>query len=691
MVQKGDSHLLCEAPFGPFRQKVAVTFLNFGICLTLPLAAISLARRGYSTMSKAFDPYHKWLGIQPHQQPASHYRLLGISEFEDDPDVIAHGADLRTRFLQDCQKGEHAEDAKKLLEEVAAARLCLLDTTEKARYDRRLRAAQAKATPERPRAIPLGQGPSARVARPKPQPVTPAVSAAPPKPAPAAPAVTAASPKPQPVTPAVSATPPKPAPASPAVAAASPKPAPATWEPAPAVKSLEAPRPRHEARRSPRRKAPASAIVLPLLLAGGAGFAIMLLLIGMWLFRGGGDGPRTVQQDNGRGDGSYTVPAPARGGSAGTVVPAPADGGSAGTAAHGPAGGGPDAIAVPPGAGDGQGLIAELYKGRTFGRKLVTRVDRQVHFLWGGGRPDPLVEDHEFSVRWTGWLKAPRPGWYRLLLLSDDGVRLWLDDELIIDGWRNHPIEPFGKEVELGSQPHALRIEYFEDHADANIVFLWECAGFGTLHCVPAEVLFHDREAAQRAVIDPSVLYGRPGHAPETLAQTARVAESIDSVTSEPVDLLRLIDPTRDGVRKQWWFQNGVLYCTRGSPCIQVPYTPPAEYEITLVVKRLQGKDTLGLGLIAQGRQFGVVLDGWGGRHSGVERIDGARVPKNETVRQGRVLTNGQPSTITISVQQSQLTVKRDGEMIVDWAADYGRVSPESGWLVPYRRGLSLQ
>ena len=36
----------------------------------------------------AFDPYHKWLGIPPEQQPASHYRLLGIAEFESDADVI---------------------------------------------------------------------------------------------------------------------------------------------------------------------------------------------------------------------------------------------------------------------------------------------------------------------------------------------------------------------------------------------------------------------------------------------------------------------------------------------------------------------------------------------------------------------------------------------------------------------------
>jgi hypothetical protein len=42
-----------------------------------------------------FDPYYKWLGIPPKDQPANHYRLLGVSLFEPDPEVIASAADSR--------------------------------------------------------------------------------------------------------------------------------------------------------------------------------------------------------------------------------------------------------------------------------------------------------------------------------------------------------------------------------------------------------------------------------------------------------------------------------------------------------------------------------------------------------------------------------------------------------------------
>ena len=43
----------------------------------------------------SFDPYHKWLAIPPEEQPPNHYRLLGVSPFESDPDVIENAADQR--------------------------------------------------------------------------------------------------------------------------------------------------------------------------------------------------------------------------------------------------------------------------------------------------------------------------------------------------------------------------------------------------------------------------------------------------------------------------------------------------------------------------------------------------------------------------------------------------------------------
>ena len=89
-----------------------------------------------------FDPYRKWLGIPSDQQPGSHYRLLGIEEFESDADVIETAAERQTLLLRTFQTGPNSELAERLLNEVSAARVCLLDGSSKARYDRQLRKSQ---------------------------------------------------------------------------------------------------------------------------------------------------------------------------------------------------------------------------------------------------------------------------------------------------------------------------------------------------------------------------------------------------------------------------------------------------------------------------------------------------------------------------------------------------------------------
>ncbi len=92
-------------------------------------------------MSKAFDPYHAWLGIPPEKQPPNHYDLLGIPLFEDGPDVIEAAANRQMGHLRTYQTGKHGELSQRLLNEVAAARVCLLNAEKKARYDLELRIA----------------------------------------------------------------------------------------------------------------------------------------------------------------------------------------------------------------------------------------------------------------------------------------------------------------------------------------------------------------------------------------------------------------------------------------------------------------------------------------------------------------------------------------------------------------------
>ena len=86
-----------------------------------------------------FDGYHRWLGIPKHQQPPNHYRLLGITLFEHDPEVIDNAASARLIALRQQQGGPHAALCARMLNHVSQARLCLLKPQSRDAYDEQLR------------------------------------------------------------------------------------------------------------------------------------------------------------------------------------------------------------------------------------------------------------------------------------------------------------------------------------------------------------------------------------------------------------------------------------------------------------------------------------------------------------------------------------------------------------------------
>jgi hypothetical protein len=86
----------------------------------------------------AFNPYYKWLGIPPEEQPPTHYRLLGLRIFEQDSDVIESAAEQRMMLLRSRQSGPHAAACQRLLNEIAAAKSCLLDADARRAYNTHL-------------------------------------------------------------------------------------------------------------------------------------------------------------------------------------------------------------------------------------------------------------------------------------------------------------------------------------------------------------------------------------------------------------------------------------------------------------------------------------------------------------------------------------------------------------------------
>jgi hypothetical protein len=110
-------------------------------------------------MSETFDPYHKWLGIAPKDQPPNHYRLLGVDLFESDPDVLAAAADQRMAHVKSFANGAYSVFSQQILNELAAARLCLLNADKRSAYDATL-ASLVTPQPAPPQQIPVPPPPT---------------------------------------------------------------------------------------------------------------------------------------------------------------------------------------------------------------------------------------------------------------------------------------------------------------------------------------------------------------------------------------------------------------------------------------------------------------------------------------------------------------------------------------------------
>ena len=118
----------------------------------------------------------------------------------------------------------------------------------------------------------------------------------------------------------------------------------------------------------------------------------------------------------------------------------------------------------------------EYYHSRDLtGAPALVRNDVAVNFNWGSGAPAAGLPADGFSARWTRVLPF-EDGQYRFHALVDDGVRLYVDDALVIDDWRDGGRRELAADRRLAAGSHSLRIEYYERTGDALIQAWWEKA-----------------------------------------------------------------------------------------------------------------------------------------------------------------------------------------------------------------------
>ncbi|MCX6853564.1 MAG: PA14 domain-containing protein, partial [Verrucomicrobia bacterium] len=124
------------------------------------------------------------------------------------------------------------------------------------------------------------------------------------------------------------------------------------------------------------------------------------------------------------------------------------------------------------------GLIGQYYSGSNFNTLLLTRADASIDFNWGSGSPDALVPVNNFSVRWTGTLLPASTGTYTFQTTTDDGIRLWVNNNLVIDRWNDQAATSYTAGVSLtAGVAVTVRMEYYENATTAVARLQWSGPG----------------------------------------------------------------------------------------------------------------------------------------------------------------------------------------------------------------------
>jgi len=127
----------------------------------------------------------------------------------------------------------------------------------------------------------------------------------------------------------------------------------------------------------------------------------------------------------------------------------------------------------------GTGWLGEYYNNLDLsGTPALSRTDAEINFNWGNASPGTGVNTNGFAVRWTGYIQVDTTQAYTFVARTDDGVRLWVDDRLIIDRWVNQGARDWTATVNLASGVrYAVRMEYYDSTGTASAILSWQAAG----------------------------------------------------------------------------------------------------------------------------------------------------------------------------------------------------------------------
>lgn len=104
----------------------------------------------------------------------------------------------------------------------------------------------------------------------------------------------------------------------------------------------------------------------------------------------------------------------------------------------------------------------------------VSRVDSNIDFNWSTEAPASTIDRELFSVRWRGEIEIPATDTYTFTTRSNDGSRVYVNDQLVVNDWGTHVARDTSGTIDLEAGAYPIVVEYMQDGANASIVVSWE-------------------------------------------------------------------------------------------------------------------------------------------------------------------------------------------------------------------------
>ena len=202
------------------------------------------------------------------------------------------------------------------------------------------------------------------------------------------------------------------------------------------------------------------------------------------------------------------------------------------------------ASAGPVAVSGGTGLRAEFFDNPDLTLMRVSRIDGTVNYYWHGSSPANEVEPDTFSARWTGQVIPAFSETYTFHVDADDGVRLWVNGQTVIDAWGDGHKQVSGQVAMTAGQRHDIRLEYFENGGSSTIVLAWSSPS-QPHQIVPSHALFPgpgtgvpvpvEPPQVEPPPVEPPVEPPVPTQEPETSAPTEEPVTPVPTDEPEPV------------------------------------------------------------------------------------------------------------------------------------------------------------